>query len=197
MDCKARASPGGGDGLCRSVGVGEEPIGRRVVGQRFRNRLCLRLPADAGSNEKFIGLAQLLGQLYDAKRDFHSNCWDNLRILGQPCGCFVSGAGRASDNSVSPGGSGAGLWVLICPADLLLRQLPTVGADRRFGDLHLLGHEVSAPGPHGWHSRTGLLSKAAGPHRLSVDRLWDPAPRARLCSVLLPVPVRDTHTHQQ
>jgi hypothetical protein len=125
VDCKARASPGGGDGLCRSVGVGEEPIGRRVVGQRFRNRLCLRLPADAGSNEKFIGLAQLLGQLYDANRDFHSNCWDNLRILGQPCGCFVSGAGRASDNSVSPGGSG------VVGADLPRGPPPASAADRR------------------------------------------------------------------
>ena len=26
-----------------------------------------------------------MGQLLDSHRDFHSNCWANLRILGQPC----------------------------------------------------------------------------------------------------------------
>ena len=31
------------------------------------------------------GLAQTLGQLQASNRYFHSNCWVNLKLLGQPC----------------------------------------------------------------------------------------------------------------
>jgi hypothetical protein len=40
---------------------------------------------------KSTGLAQNLGQLEASSRDFHSNCWANLRILGQPCEFQVGG----------------------------------------------------------------------------------------------------------
>ena len=40
---------------------------------------------------RFTGLAQTLGQLDDSNRDFRSNCWANLRILGQPCEFQVAG----------------------------------------------------------------------------------------------------------
>jgi hypothetical protein len=36
-------------------------------------------------NLKYTGLTQNLGQLYGAYREFQSNCWVNLQILGQPC----------------------------------------------------------------------------------------------------------------
>ena len=45
-----------------------------------------------GSNLKFTGLTQNLGQLYGSYRDFQSNCWVNLRILGQPCEFHLSAA---------------------------------------------------------------------------------------------------------
>ena len=39
---------------------------------------------------KFKGLTQNLGQLRCSYRDFHSNCWVNFRILGQPCEFYLS-----------------------------------------------------------------------------------------------------------
>jgi hypothetical protein len=40
-------------------------------------------------NLKFTGLTQNLGQLEGSYRDFQSNCWVNLRILGQPCEFYL------------------------------------------------------------------------------------------------------------
>ena len=37
------------------------------------------------ANLKFTGLTQNLGQLQGSYRDFQSNFWVVLRILGQPC----------------------------------------------------------------------------------------------------------------
>jgi hypothetical protein len=42
-------------------------------------------------NLKFTGLTQNLGQLQGSFRDFQSNCWVNLRILGQPCELYLLG----------------------------------------------------------------------------------------------------------
>ena len=43
------------------------------------------------------GLAQTLGQICDSNRDFQSNCWANLRILGQPCAFQVPVAPAAAE----------------------------------------------------------------------------------------------------
>jgi hypothetical protein len=43
---------------------------------------------------KFTGLAQNLGRLQASNMDFQSNCWANLRILGQPS-AFQARAGRS------------------------------------------------------------------------------------------------------
>jgi hypothetical protein len=40
-------------------------------------------------NLRFTGLTQNLGQIEGSYRDFQSNCWVNLRILGQPCGFYL------------------------------------------------------------------------------------------------------------
>jgi hypothetical protein len=43
-------------------------------------------PREVGSPKvKLTGLAQILGKLQASNRVFHSNCWANLKILGQPC----------------------------------------------------------------------------------------------------------------
>jgi hypothetical protein len=46
-------------------------------------------PVEHGLNLKFTGLTHNLGQLYGSYRDFQSNCWVNLRILGQPCEFYL------------------------------------------------------------------------------------------------------------
>jgi hypothetical protein len=38
-----------------------------------------------GGDLKVTGLSHNPGQLQGSYRDFQSNCWANLRILGQPC----------------------------------------------------------------------------------------------------------------
>ena len=48
-------------------------------------------PAPRALNLKFTGLTQNLGQLYGSYRDYQSNFWVNLRILGQPCEFYVTG----------------------------------------------------------------------------------------------------------
>jgi hypothetical protein len=40
-------------------------------------------------NLEFTGLSQNLGQLEGSYRDFQSNCWVNLQILGQPCEFYL------------------------------------------------------------------------------------------------------------
>ena len=46
---------------------------------------------------KFTGLTHNLGQLYGSYRDFQSNCWVNLRILGQPCEFYLAAGADAAD----------------------------------------------------------------------------------------------------
>ena len=41
-------------------------------------------------NLKFTRLTQNLGQLKGSYRDFQSNCWINLRILGQACEFYLT-----------------------------------------------------------------------------------------------------------
>jgi hypothetical protein len=48
---------------------------------------------------KFTGLAQNLGQLYDANSDFQSKFWANLIILGQSCGFQVAAAPAPSERA--------------------------------------------------------------------------------------------------
>jgi hypothetical protein len=48
-----------------------------------------RRVSPAARNLKFTGLTQNLGQLQGSYRDFQSNCWVNLRILGQPCEFYL------------------------------------------------------------------------------------------------------------
>jgi hypothetical protein len=52
-------------------------------------------------NLEFTGLTQNLGQLYGFYRDFQSNFWVNLRILGQPCE-FHLGRTTATSDARSP-----------------------------------------------------------------------------------------------
>jgi hypothetical protein len=47
---------------------------------------AVALPA---RNLKFTGLNQNLDQFQGSYRDFQSNCWVNLRILGQPCEIYL------------------------------------------------------------------------------------------------------------
>jgi hypothetical protein len=44
----------------------------------------------ANTRLKFTGLTQNLGQPYGSYRDFQPNCWVDLRILGQPCGLYLT-----------------------------------------------------------------------------------------------------------
>ncbi len=46
---------------------------------------------------KLAGVTQQnLGQLYGPYRNFQSNCWVNLRILGQPCGFYLRAPQRGA-----------------------------------------------------------------------------------------------------
>jgi hypothetical protein len=58
------------------------------VDERSHNALTIDV-ADATENLKSSGLTQNLGQLQVSFRDFQSNCWVNLRILGQPCEFYL------------------------------------------------------------------------------------------------------------
>jgi hypothetical protein len=55
----------------------------------------------ADGNLKFTGLTQNLGQLYGSYRDFQSNCWVNLRILGQPCEFYLVAATRELNRTLT------------------------------------------------------------------------------------------------
>ena len=55
-----------------------------------------------GQNLKFTGLTQNLGQLRCSHMDFQSNCWVNLRILGQPCEFYLPGPAAAWAAAVLP-----------------------------------------------------------------------------------------------
>jgi hypothetical protein len=68
----------------RQVGLGE-------AYRRDEAGVCVSMAAPRPAcSLKSAGLAQNLGQLYGSDRDFQSNCWANLRILGQPCEFYIS-----------------------------------------------------------------------------------------------------------
>jgi hypothetical protein len=79
-----------------------EAVAEPVVCQlllRTRITIDSQLVVATSSNSpkvQFTGLAQTLGQLEDSNRDFQSNCWASLQILGQPGGCQVSLVGPAA-----------------------------------------------------------------------------------------------------
>jgi hypothetical protein len=58
---------------------------------------------------KFAGLAQNSDQLQASNKDFHSNCWANLRILGRSCEFQVRGDGLWEPTAV---GLAIGLFAL-------------------------------------------------------------------------------------
>ena len=62
-------------------------------GARLSEMFAVRIKDRAGvwwsRNLKSTGLTQNLGQLQGSYGDFQSNCWVNLRILGQPCDFYL------------------------------------------------------------------------------------------------------------
>jgi hypothetical protein len=92
----------GGDSPASQIAHGDQCKVRRVVAHHpstlyqiheqirslYSRLLATTRPA---VNLKFTGLTQQLGQLHGSYREFHSNCWVNLRILDQPCAFHLPG----------------------------------------------------------------------------------------------------------
>ena len=65
--------------------------------------VCGLTQPSLAANVKSTGLAQNSGQLQDSNRDFQSNLWANLKILGQSCEFRVAGKTKRLDGGVYDG----------------------------------------------------------------------------------------------
>ena len=85
---------------------------------------------DRVENLKFIGLTQNMDELLGTYRDFQSNCWVNLRIVGQPCGFYRVGE---SAHTLAARSGASGCAELLTRGATVARALPgRLRAPQRF-----------------------------------------------------------------